>query len=140
MSELRFLSSNLQKCLEDSVDFSKHVAALFKGHKHIFFLGSPGLASLSVREGALKMKELTYLHCQALTLSGGVIANSGAMSYFKKDPSAPMIIVILEKGNPQEAIEALRIIKDKGLTAGRQAVVITDIKDKESIGFFSEFT
>lgn len=55
-----------------------------------------------MREGALKMKELTYLHCQALPLGGAQIANTGMQSYLKNNKQAPLIIVVLEKGGDVE--------------------------------------
>lgn len=63
ISELRFLSSNVQKVLEDCVDFSKKVARdTLKNYKHIYLLGT-GLGEIVAKEGALKIKELTYTHC-----------------------------------------------------------------------------
>ena len=62
ISELRLLSGNIQRTLDDCPDFAKHVAQILKPHKHILLFGS-GLAEISAKEGALKIKELTYLHC-----------------------------------------------------------------------------
>lgn len=62
ISELRFLSSNVQKVLDDCVGFSKSIAREIKAFKHLFLLGT-GLGEIVAKEGALKIKELTYNHC-----------------------------------------------------------------------------
>ena len=77
--ELKFLSGNLEKTLEDSLEFSKHVThTILKHYKHLYLLGS-GLAEIAAKEGALKIKELTYLHCQAMNLSANI--SNGFYSY-----------------------------------------------------------
>lgn len=62
ISELRFLSSNLQLVLDTCVEFSKHAVTVLGDTKHLFLLGS-GLGEISAKEGCLKIKELTYMHC-----------------------------------------------------------------------------
>lgn len=96
LKELRFLSSNLEKTIEDSVEFSKYVAkTVLKPYKHLFLMGS-GLAEIAAKEGALKIKELTYLHCQAMNLSSKI--SNGFYSYLKSHPEgSPIIFVVLEK-------------------------------------------
>jgi glucosamine 6-phosphate synthetase-like amidotransferase/phosphosugar isomerase protein len=77
-----------------------------KPHKHLFLLGS-GLAEVAAKEGALKIKELTYLHCQALNLSANI--SNGFYSFLKAHPS-PMIFVILEKSKVQEDIQTMKVM------------------------------
>ena len=97
ISELRFLSGNMEKTIEQSVDFAKHVSSkVLKGHDHIYLLGS-GLAEIATKEGSLKIKELTYTHCQALNL-GSNIANS-FYSYMAAHIDTPMILTVLDTGN-----------------------------------------
>ena len=110
------------------MEFSKHVSSkVLKGHQHIYLLGS-GLAEISTKEGSLKIKELTYTHCQALSL-GSNIANS-FYSYMTAHLDTPMILTVLESGNVDSDISVMEIIEDKLFKGGpRNAVVITDIKD-----------
>lgn len=61
IQELKFLSTNVQKVLEECVDFSKSVARDMRLSKHIFLVGN-GLGEVVAKEGALKIKELTYTH------------------------------------------------------------------------------
>ena len=62
ITELKMLSSNMQKTLDSINDKSKEIAHTIKDARHIFFCGH-GLTECIAAEGALKMKELTYLHC-----------------------------------------------------------------------------
>lgn len=68
ISELRFLSSNVKKVLDEVNDFSKQMAVLIKDFKHLYLLSS-GLGEVVAKEGALKIKELTYMHCQCVSAS-----------------------------------------------------------------------
>ena len=56
------------------------------------FLGQ-GMAEAVAQEGCLKMKELTYLHCQCFTISN--VANN-LLNYAKIHQGMPAIFVILD--------------------------------------------
>jgi glucosamine 6-phosphate synthetase-like amidotransferase/phosphosugar isomerase protein len=84
-SELRLLSANVQLCLDSVVAFSTYVSQYIvptardlNACKHLYVL-STGLGEIAAKEGALKLKELTYIHCQAVNLSN--IAQGGQYSY-----------------------------------------------------------
>jgi|APCry1669190591_1035303.scaffolds.fasta_scaffold165833_2 glutamine---fructose-6-phosphate transaminase (isomerizing) len=62
ITELKMLSANMQKTLDTINDKSMQIAEAIKDQRHVFFCGH-GLAECIAAEGALKMKELTYLHC-----------------------------------------------------------------------------
>ena len=62
ITELKMLSGNMQKTLDTINDKSKEIALIIKDYRHIFFCGH-GLGECIAAEGALKMKELTYIHC-----------------------------------------------------------------------------
>lgn len=63
MNELKMLSTNFKLTLENIEDKSKEIAPQLKNSRHIFFCGT-GLCAVIAQEAALKMKELTYIHCQ----------------------------------------------------------------------------
>jgi len=67
INELKMLSSNIKITLEGINDKCKEIAPQLKGARHIFFCGQ-GLCEIIAKEGALKMKEMTYLHCQSINL------------------------------------------------------------------------
>ena len=62
IQELRDLPSNLRVALDSCVEFSIHVSKTLSKGTAVMFLAE-GLAQAVANEGALKMKELTYLHC-----------------------------------------------------------------------------
>jgi glucosamine--fructose-6-phosphate aminotransferase (isomerizing) len=67
MNELKMLSTNFKLTLESVEKKSKEIAPLLKTSKHIFFCGT-GLCSVIAQEAALKMKELSYVHCQDINI------------------------------------------------------------------------
>lgn len=56
------------------------------------FLGQ-GIAEAVAQEGCLKMKELTYLHCQCFSVSS--ISNN-LFNYCKMHPGTPAIFVVID--------------------------------------------
>lgn len=84
--------------LESCGDFSQHVSIELSKHKDILFLGHE-IGEAVAAEGALKMKELTYLHCQSFNLMN--IANN-FFSFVKiRNSAVPCIFVILEEQREQ---------------------------------------
>ena len=51
-----------------------------------------GLAECVAREGSLKLKELTYKHCQAYSLDN---VSNGFFSYSKQHPGTYAFFIIL---------------------------------------------
>ena len=92
MNELKMLSANMKKTLDSVNEKSKEIAAKIKGHRHVFFCGQ-GIADCIAKEGALKMKELTYLHCQSINLQD---LGNNFFCYFKKYPNLPTVFIILD--------------------------------------------
>mmetsp|Transcript_12771 Transcript_12771/g.9259 ORF Transcript_12771/g.9259 Transcript_12771/m.9259 type:complete len:155 (+) Transcript_12771:1386-1850(+) len=68
MQELKFLSGNVKQVLTASGPFCRQVAPLFKDCAHLFLM-STGLGEVAAKEGALKLKELTYIHCQSIPIT-----------------------------------------------------------------------
>lgn len=90
--ELKFLSSNIERVIKTNENFCKTAARTLKDHKHIFLLGS-GLGEICAKEGALKIKELTYMHCQALATHN--IGNS-FFSYIKNHKDTCTFVIALD--------------------------------------------
>lgn len=108
INELKMLSANVKKTLETINEKSQEIAKELKSHRHIFFCGV-GQAEYIAKEGALKMKELTYLHCQSIRLQD--IGNN-FYTYLKKHTGCPVIFLVLdhqkEKLDMIEQIEKLQ--------------------------------
>ena len=92
INELKMLSTNIKKTLESVNEKSIEITKELKGARHIFFCGE-GIADCIAKEGALKMKELTYLHCQSISL--GNLSNN-FYCYLKKEAKTPIIFIILD--------------------------------------------
>ena len=82
----------MEKTLQGCIAFSERNAQHLKTSKGIMFLGQ-GMAEAVAQEGCLKMKELTYLHCQCFTISS--VANN-LLNYAKIHQGMPAIFVILD--------------------------------------------
>jgi glucosamine--fructose-6-phosphate aminotransferase (isomerizing) len=78
-NELNNLSSNVKDVVDRVFPFAKACAQKLKDQSHIFLLGL-GFGECTAREGSLKLKELTYKHCQAYSITN--VAN-GFFSYCK---------------------------------------------------------
>ncbi|CDW89005.1 glucosamine-fructose-6-phosphate aminotransferase [Stylonychia lemnae] len=132
ISELRFLSSNVQKVLDDCVSFSKSIAREIKAFKHLFLLGT-GLGEIVAKEGALKIKELTYNHCQCLNINN--ISNH-FYNYLKKNENTPVVFVVLSDKYADEMIDAMLKLAER---ARMTPIVICDIQDKQRRDILENF-
>lgn len=124
MNELKMLSTNFKLTLESVEEKSKEIAPMLKNARHIFFCGT-GLCSVIAQEAALKMKELSYIHCQDINIQQ--LANN-FFTYFKANPKTPVIFLVTDK-QPDK----MRLIEDIELLLAKadiMAVMVTDIKDK----------
>lgn len=63
IKELKHLSANMKTTIETVNEKSLMIAKQMKEARHIFFCGGTDLTEHIANEGALKMKELSYLHC-----------------------------------------------------------------------------
>lgn len=82
------------KATLDSVnEKSMEIAKTMKGARHIFFCGGNDLTEQIAKEGALKMKELTYMHCQSLRIDNIGFSFFG---YLKKNPNTNIIFLVTD--------------------------------------------
>jgi glucosamine 6-phosphate synthetase-like amidotransferase/phosphosugar isomerase protein len=118
------LSANVQLCLDSVAPFCTYISEYIVPTprdvtvcKHLFLMAN-GLGEIAAKEGALKLKELTYIHCQAVNLGG--IAQGGQYSYLQQHArETPVIFVLLD--NPfansgtavADDIKSVKLIKEK---------------------------
>ena len=125
----------MQTALSGCIEFSKRTAEQLKLAKGIMFLGQ-GIAEAVAQEGCLKMKELTYLHCQCFAIS--TIANN-LFNYARVNPGMPAIFVVLDSSAQDKRIS----IGTMKILMARQVkfygIVISDCQDAETRAFFTEF-
>jgi len=108
-------------------DFAKACALNLKDESHVFLLGL-GLGECAAKEGSLKMKELTYKHCQAYSLNN---VSNGFFSYSKQrkeqGEGAYAFHIILEDEFKAKNLEFLEFINTK---LGVNAFVISDCQNE----------
>lgn len=64
-SELSKLPGLIQKTIDETDAQSREVAEHIKGWKELYYLGF-GITHPVAKEGALKLKEITYMHCEGI--------------------------------------------------------------------------
>ena len=99
IKELLKLPNDIKDTLEGVTEACKQIALSLVASKHIFFLGSTNLSEVIAKEGELKMKELTYLHCQAIGI--GDITNN-YWTYFKQHVNSTVIVIVLQSDPNKE--------------------------------------
>lgn len=87
------LSANVKKTLDNINDKCNEIAHILKPSKHILFCGATELTEVIAKEGALKMKEMTYLHCQSIQIED--ISNN-FYCFMQKNPDTPLILIVLD--------------------------------------------
>jgi glucosamine 6-phosphate synthetase-like amidotransferase/phosphosugar isomerase protein len=135
------LSSNVSNILETCNEKSKEIAASIKSCKHIFFCGE-GLGDCIAREGALKMKEMTYLHCQNIKLDD--IGNNFYNFFYNRTEliksaiesgeeyshlMSPIVFIILDQ--EKDKAERLEKIKDLKKELSLELIFVSDVKDSQ---------
>lgn len=126
-TELTLLSQKVKTVVESIPEFAKACASKLKDESSVFLLGL-GLGECVAKEGSLKLKELTYKHCQAYSLNN--VAN-GFFSYSKERKEkggAYAFHIILEDEFKERNLEFLQYIDSK---LGVNAFVISDCQEPE---------
>jgi glucosamine--fructose-6-phosphate aminotransferase (isomerizing) len=133
--ELRNLPQNMERCLQNCIEFSKSNAEHLKTARGIMFVGQ-GLAEAVAQEGCLKMKELTYLHCQCFSMSSVM---NNLFNYALINPGTPVIFVVIDSSPEEKRLSLSTIRKLMAKQVNMHAIIITDCTDSETCALFSEF-
>ncbi|GAX19814.1 glucosamine--fructose-6-phosphate aminotransferase [Fistulifera solaris] len=101
----------------------KSIARKLKGKEHCFVLGK-GFGEPVAQEGALKLKEFSYIHAEGY--SGGSLIH-GPFALLQSDltgkqGATPVIMIILDDDHAQEMRMAAEVVKARGA----QIHIITD--------------
>ena len=105
--ELFLLPGKIQQCLSlDSETLP--MAKKLKDDKNIFFLGR-GLDWSVSMEGALKLKEISYIHCESY--SSGELKH-GTISLIEKD--SPVIALLSQEDLATKSISNIHEVKSRG--------------------------
>ena len=125
----------MEKTLQGCIEFSQRNAEHLKSARGIMFLGQ-GLAEAVAQEGCLKMKELTYLHCQCFSMNN--VVNS-LYNYMIVNPGTPVILIVLDSSASDKriAISTMRKLMTKQVNV--HGIIISDCTDSETQSLFNEF-
>lgn len=115
IDELRRLSTNLDEVLKLRGQCQK-IAKTLVGHEHMFVLGK-GYAEAIAREGALKIKEITYLHAEGYP--GGALKH-GPFALIEEN--TPVILIVLD----DEHANHMRTAAEEVRARGARTIIITD--------------
>lgn len=99
-------------------DQCKKIAQKFRDAQHMFILGK-GYSEAIAKEGALKIKEITYVHAEGF--SGGALKHG---PFALLDHGTPVILLILDDPHA----ELMRVAGAEVLARGAHTLVITDKK------------
>ncbi|CDW73742.1 glucosamine--fructose-6-phosphate aminotransferase [Stylonychia lemnae] len=122
--ELQTLSEKVKEVVNDCNQFSQTVAKMIKNENHIFLLGE-GYAECVAKEGSLKMKELTYKHCQAYSLNN---CHKGFYNYAKNHQGTCVFYVILDDEFKELSLKYLKSINQ---SIKARIIILSDISIQE---------
>lgn len=120
MKNLHNLSRDVQTTLDISSKIVPTLVKLFKDVHSIFILGK-GPGEAIAREGALKIKEIGYIHAEGYSASA---LKHGPFALL--EPGFPVIILALDDPFYEKCINAMEEIKARGATL----IVITNSQHK----------
>ena len=83
-------------------------------------------------EGALKIKELTYIHCQGFEINKLV---SGHYNYFKFHPGTPLLVILLDDEHKETLIKSIKALRKR---TSVRLFAISDCRDSETKAFIDE--
>lgn len=95
-----------------------------------------GLGEAIALEGALKMKELTYRHCQAFNISE---ISSSFFTFAKLNPGTPSIFIVLDSDEQSKSNTLKEMAKLMENGAELLPAVITDCRDTATKTFLEKF-
>lgn len=115
IDELRRLATNVRSCLHVR-DACKTIAQRLITAEHCFVLGK-GVGEPIAREGALKIKEITYLHAEGYP--GGALKH-GPFALIEQ--GTPVIMLVLDDAHAQ----LMRTAAEEVRARGAYTIIITD--------------
>lgn len=105
------LSENIPQAISEVIAQSGQLDAIAERlhtHEHIFYIGR-GIDSILCTEGALKLKEISYIHCEAY--AAGELKH-GTISLIEE--GTPVVAVITDEALCEKMISGIREVKSRG--------------------------
>lgn len=105
----------IETILED-IDSLDPIAERLSKHDAVFYLGR-GIDYLSAKEGALKLKEISYIHAQSM--AAGELKH-GSIALIEE--GIPVVTIITQKELAEKSVSNIKEVKSRGA----YTIVITD--------------
>lgn len=105
----------IETILED-IDSLNPIAERLSKHDAVFYLGR-GIDYLSAKEGALKLKEISYIHAQSM--AAGELKH-GSIALIEE--GIPVVTIITQKELAEKSVSNIKEVKSRGA----YTIVITD--------------
>eukprot|EP00347_Sterkiella_histriomuscorum_P001487 403371846 len=131
--ELAQLSEKVDQVVKGCQTFSYEVAQQLMPESHVFLLGL-GLAECVAKEGSLKMKELTYKHCQAYSLNN---CSNGFFSFAKQNPGTCAFFIIVDDEYKENSMRNLTYMFEKLQV---RLFVISDLDSEQDREFLNKYS
>jgi len=122
VQNMRTLSQKSADVLVSCREHSKKIAVMLKDHEHLFILGK-GPGEAIAKEGALKIKEVSYIHAEGFC-SGAF--KHGPIALTDPYKKTPFVLLILNDDFFDNMNAALNQVKNRQATT----IVITDCPDR----------
>lgn len=107
----------IENILED-IDSLDPIAERLSKHDAVFYLGR-GIDYLSAKEGALKLKEISYIHAQSM--AAGELKH-GSIALIEE--GIPVVTIITQKELAEKSVSNIKEVKSRGA----YTIVITDVE------------
>lgn len=110
----------IENILED-IDSLDPIAERLSKHDAVFYLGR-GIDYLSAKEGALKLKEISYIHAQSM--AAGELKH-GSIALIEE--GIPVVTIITQKKLAEKSVSNIKEVKSRGA----YTIVITDVEGSQ---------
>lgn len=110
----------IENILED-IDSLDPIAERLSKHDAVFYLGR-GIDYLSAKEGALKLKEISYIHAQSM--AAGELKH-GSIALIEE--GIPVVTIITQKELAEKSVSNIKEVKSRGA----YTIVITDVEGSQ---------
>lgn len=110
----------IEDILED-IDSLDPIAERLSKHDAVFYLGR-GIDYLSAKEGALKLKEISYIHAQSM--AAGELKH-GSIALIEE--GIPVVTIITQKELAEKSVSNIKEVKSRGA----YTIVITDVEGSQ---------
>ncbi|WFA07948.1 glutamine--fructose-6-phosphate transaminase (isomerizing) [Tissierella sp. Yu-01] len=121
LSELKSLPAKVKAAIEESEKVAREIAEKIKNKRSLFYIGR-GLDYYTAMEGALKLKEISYIQAEAF--AAGELKH-GSIALIEKD--TPVIAIATQRDLYEKTVSNIKEVKARGA----YTIGITRVSNKD---------